>query len=137
MWKGCVATEAPELDEFLGGRVVCFVFRSDLCLLTEFALNGAISARCGHFIHCLYHVIPNLHILHNYTTFLLHMITSIANSVNCWWVSCTRFLQNANSVCKSRWFSKRAARHGLSLKQGMGNPGIGESGNPELIRRGY
>jgi hypothetical protein len=34
-----------------------------------------------------------------------------SHSVNCWWVSCTRFLKNANSVCKSRWFSKRAARH--------------------------
>jgi hypothetical protein len=34
-----------------------------------------------------------------------------SHSVNCWWVSCTRFLKNANSVFKPRWFSKRAARH--------------------------
>jgi hypothetical protein len=58
-----------------------FVFRLDLCLLTEFTLNGAISARCGHFIHYLYHLIPNLHIYCIIIPhFLLHMITSIANS---------------------------------------------------------
>ena len=74
-----MATEAPELDEFLGGwvggRVGYFVLRSDLCLLTEFTLTGAISARCDHFMLCLYHMIPNLHIYHIIIPhFLLQMI---------------------------------------------------------------
>jgi hypothetical protein len=55
-----------------------FVNRSDLCLLTEFTLNGAISARCGHFIHCLYHMITNLHIYYIILPhFPLHRITGI------------------------------------------------------------
>jgi hypothetical protein len=70
----CVATEAPELDEFLGGRGMVVLSFGQI-------LNGAISARCGHFIHCLYHMIPNLHIYYIIIPhFLLHMITSIANS---------------------------------------------------------
>jgi hypothetical protein len=71
------------------------VFRSDLCLLTEFTLNGAISARCGHFIQCLYHMIPNLHIYYIIIPhFLLHMITSIANS---------NLFSNTRLICSVQW----------------------------------
>jgi hypothetical protein len=71
------------------------VLSFDLCLLAEFTLNGAISTRCGHFIHCLYHMIPNLHIYYIIIPhFLLHMITSIANS---------NLFSNTRLICSIQW----------------------------------
>ena len=55
---------------FMYGRVGCFIFRSDLCLLTEFTLNGATSAGCDHFM------------LNKYKTFSV-LIYSYINTSDC------------------------------------------------------